>query len=163
IACCPALSVSRCRSLFWQPLGCLLRHTSSNPLVEIHAAMALFRHSRRKALRPKWLLHVATAIGLGCQPAEEITSYTVAKPPPPVRPKALPQRPAGDRQGAAGNEAGSAAPARILGAVVPRARQAWFFKLTGPPEAVAAKAEAFVRFVKSLDFSGGAPRWTLPE
>ncbi|MGQ0636915.1 MAG: hypothetical protein ACT4QC_20085 [Planctomycetaceae bacterium] len=106
-------------------------------------------------------LAISLAAFPGCRPENEISSYTVAKPPPPKRPKSLPARVASvDRPDPAGD---AAKPTRILGAIVPRGRQTWFFKLTGPNDSVAAQAEAFVRFLKTLDFSGPAPRWKLPE
>uniref|UniRef100_A0A7C4QTQ0 Uncharacterized protein n=1 Tax=Schlesneria paludicola TaxID=360056 RepID=A0A7C4QTQ0_9PLAN len=88
----------------------------------------------------------------GCRPEEEITQYTIPKfesiqlPPPE----------------------GKTAPApraeRLLGAIVPRGEQTWFFKLSGAPERVAACEEPFTRFLQSVQFSPqGAPEWTLPE
>jgi hypothetical protein len=114
---------------------------------------------RVRRLASVWMSAAVLVAGLlGCQSDEQITSYTVAKPPPPVRPKSLPLR----AVGRARPEGEASAPTRILGAIVPRGRQVWFFKLTGPTDAVVAQAEVFVRFLKTIDFSGGTPRWNLP-
>jgi hypothetical protein len=45
---------------------------------------------------------------------------------------------------------------RIVGAVLPRGGQTWFFKMSGPAEAVAKQKPAFEAFVKSVRFEGGA-------
>lgn len=55
---------------------------------------------------------------------------------------------------------------RMLGAMLLRPTQAWFFKLTGPKDAVAGLADAFGQVVASVRFEGTGdderPRWTLP-
>ena len=51
---------------------------------------------------------------------------------------------------------------RMLAVVVPLGEQAWFFKLTGPRDAVGTQAEAFQSLIKSLKFKDGKPQWTLP-
>jgi hypothetical protein len=43
----------------------------------------------------------------------------------------------------------------ILGAVVPRPGQQWFFKMTGPADVVARQKPAFEAFLKSVRFQGG--------
>jgi hypothetical protein len=45
---------------------------------------------------------------------------------------------------------------RIVGVVLPRGGQTWFFKMSGPAEAVAKQKPAFEAFVKSVRFEGGA-------
>lgn len=81
----------------------------------------------------------------GCRPPEDITRTTephveFRKPGPPTR---------------------------ILGAIAPaREGQSWFFKLTGPPEAVGKQEQAFDEFLESLKFDDGAAKpvgWVLPE
>ena len=69
---------------------------------------------------------------------EEIRTYTVARPE---------------------------SPSRLLGAIIPRGEQAWFFKLTGPNQVVAEQGTAFRELIKSLKFdeSSGEPSWTLPS
>jgi hypothetical protein len=52
---------------------------------------------------------------------------------------------------------------RMLAAIVLRPSQGWFFKLLGAETAVAARADEFTRFLKSLHFSDDAkPEWSLP-
>jgi hypothetical protein len=78
---------------------------------------------------------------VGCGNQEEITRYTVTRAEQP------------------------ATQDRILAAAVPQGDQMWFFKLTGPSDAVAGQAEAFAEFIRSIRFSAGErpqPAWTLP-
>lgn len=82
---------------------------------------------------------------VGCRPAEEIRSYSIPKEPEEAPP---PELPAG----------------RMLGAIVVRPSQGWFFKLMGPADAVAAQAESFQAFLKTLKFPAeGPPTWQVPE
>ncbi len=54
--------------------------------------------------------------------------------------------------------------ARMLGVIVPNGQQTWFFKITGPVEAVDAQKEDVLAFAKSLRFTDdGKPQWTTPE
>lgn len=96
-------------------------------------------------------LTVVLACLAGCKKPDEIRHYTVPK-----------QEAIDQLAGAAEAPAG---PTRILAAAVLQPRQAWFFKLVGPDEAVAAQREPFNAFVKSLRFSDSdsPPDWTLPE
>lgn len=96
----------------------------------------------------------------GCGPDEKIVRYTVDKPPPleplasadPHAGLSLPAKPSGEPTD------------RMLGAVIPATPQGWFFKLSGPKEAVAALEETFVGLVKSVRFDAdGKPAWTLPD
>ncbi|MCA9114295.1 MAG: hypothetical protein KDA79_04365 [Planctomycetaceae bacterium] len=95
------------------------------------------------------LLLLCTMAGFGCQQEESISRYRVARL---------------ESQPAAGDMTPSA-PQRMLAAVVPHEDRAWFFKIMGPDEPVAALAEPFVGFLKTLKFSpaDGAPTWQLPE
>lgn len=77
----------------------------------------------------------------GCGNQDEITRYSVSRSDQPAMPD------------------------RILAAAVPQGEQMWFFKLTGPSDAVTAQAEAFAEFIRSIRFSAGErpqPTWTLP-
>lgn len=77
-------------------------------------------------------------LGTGCGSQESIRSYEVAKS------AAEPQD-------------------RMLGAIVPRGEQAWFFKLTVPTQVADELTETFMTFVKSVQFDAtGNPQWTLP-
>lgn len=106
-----------------------------------------------------WLLLFTLGTGLalagGCEKPERISKYTVDKPPPIEEPK----QPA---TAEAGQPAGEPTD-RTVAAIVPLAEQGWFFKLTGPKDAVQARAEAFADFVKAVRFSAeGKPQWDLP-
>lgn len=97
----------------------------------------------------------------GCQKRDQVTKYTVKKLPPAKRaalaetkpPKAQPS-----------NE--NLPASRMLAALVPHGKAAWFFKVTGPKEAVSEQMEKFLGLIRSLKFGDGEeakPEWTLPE
>ena len=115
---------------------------------------------------PYWL--VLPIVGLmvsaaGCQRSEAVTRYTVDKTPE-FEPPAAAERPASPSTGPAGAPADGEPKDRTLAAIVPVGDQGWFFKLTGPKDAVAAQNEAFHAFLKSVHFSAqGKPQWTLPD
>ncbi len=93
----------------------------------------------------------------------EIRTYDVPKPDVLIARHGQPPPPL-----AAPATATSAAtvPARTLGAIIPRGQRAWFIKLIGPVEAVAAEADAFSAMVRSVTFSdqdNAPPTWTTPE
>jgi hypothetical protein len=59
-----------------------------------------------------------------------------------------------------------AASDRMLAAILIAGQQAWFFKLTGPADAVTARDAQFQEFLKSFELTAGAdgkPKWKLPE
>jgi hypothetical protein len=101
------------------------------------------------------LTAVLALVVAGCGKTEQIEHYTVAKPEPFTPPAGA----------AAANEQPTGEPTdRTLAAIVPHADQGWFFKITGPKDAVAEKREAFETFLKSLSFGAdGKPKWTVPE
>jgi hypothetical protein len=85
-------------------------------------------------------LGLAVALIGGCQESDEIRHY---KAPRVEYPKG-----------------------RLLGAIVPRADFYWFFKVDGPPEAVASQEKNYESFIQSLKFSGDENNpvtWTVPE
>jgi hypothetical protein len=91
---------------------------------------------------------------------------------PPSRPQAgqaaADEAAGADKPAAASPTTGKSAaettsPDGMLGAIVPQATQAWFFKLTGPAPAVAALREPFHKFVESVRFVGGEPRFDPPD
>lgn len=88
---------------------------------------------------------LAAAFLAGCTGEDPVLVEKVPKDPPPRTPRV------------------EVPTDRMLAAVVPHGDTAWFFKLTGPEAAVAAKSDAFRGFVKSVRFDGNRPRWTLPE
>jgi len=117
------------------------------------------------------LLALAMAAGLaGCGESREIVSYTIPKEPP--RPNIDLNKIGGEPvMPASANTATSEAvdpatgPDRMLGAVIVRPTQMWFFKITGAEAAVAAAREPFIAFLKTVEFDGdqAEPRWKLPE
>jgi len=52
----------------------------------------------------------------------------------------------------AGTDVRKGAPAHVVGVMVPLGDRTWFYKLTGPPEAVKAQKEAFLGFVRSARY-----------
>jgi hypothetical protein len=75
----------------------------------------------------------------GCGSQDQIRRYQVERPKPPHR---------------------------MLGAIVPQGERAWFFKVTGADELVAAQTKHFNSFVESIQFGeqeDSDPTWELPE
>lgn len=109
----------------------------------------------------QWALLALVAIALsGCQKPDEITRYTVAKPPPrEVKPAVSSSVPKTD---VAASDAVDG-PAQLLGAIIPHGKMTWFYKLTGPSQAVEAQMKPFARFLGSIKFSDKGPDWALPE
>jgi hypothetical protein len=117
-------------------------------------------------------LVILVLLGLlvGCGPDEQIETYTLDKPasddadnPLPKGHPAIGTIPLG---GPAAEPAGPAVDQRLLGAIIPRGQQYWFFKATGPADALAPHADAFTTLVKSIKFGEDAtapPTWDLPE
>ena len=90
---------------------------------------------------------------LGCGEPEPIREYTVDKT-------------AGDQHSLPAMTAQSkpAGQERMLAAMVPHGRMAWFFKLTGPDAPVQNEAQDFLKLIQSVTFSPkGTPEWKLPE
>lgn len=133
-------------------------------MVLISQTMPSFRAPNRSSPRRLLCALALLSAGLpGCDQPEEIRVYTVAKPPP-VEQK--------DKDGdslqslGATQEAGktaSAQPAEMLGAIIPCGKMNWFFKLTGPPSAVAEIKKDFVFLIKSVRFNDKGPVWDLPD
>ncbi len=120
-------------------------------------------HPLARTLLGVTLLAVAA---VGCSQREEITRYKVDKPAP-LEPVASasgrPEMPPGHPEIPAAAPTGEPTD-RMLGVVVPTSPQGWFFKLSGPKEAVAAQEDAFRNLLASVKFAGdGKPSWTLPE
>jgi hypothetical protein len=61
-----------------------------------------------------------------------------------------------------GKNPGNSEPTRILGVIQHRDDMAWFFKMTGDDQLVAAQKPAFVEFLKSLQFVAAAAQTDLP-
>ncbi len=104
----------------------------------------------------------------GCNKPDEIVRYTVAKPPPrEAKPQESSAAEATGMPKTAKKQAATpdvpAGPARLLGAIIPHGNKTWFFKLTGPSEAVDSQTQSFAAFLGSIRFPEDEPKWTLPE
>lgn len=102
--------------------------------------------------RVPFRLSVASAalyvvLAAGCSSDEPIVVETVPKDETPTPPVA----------------AAPASTDRMLAAILPHGDSAWFFKLTGPDEAVAGAKGLFLDLVRSVRFDGGQPKWSSPE
>lgn len=97
----------------------------------------------------------------GCREEDQIVRYRVPKPHVVARSNPG-TRPDSESDSSAPREATD----RMLAAIVPSGDKAWFFKLTGPKDAVAALDPPFRQFLASLKFARGAnepPAWSLPS
>jgi len=58
-----------------------------------------------------------------------------------------------------GTDSKTGKPARLVGAIVPRSGQTWFYKLMGDPQIVAQQKDAFIKFIQSAKYpdAGNAP------
>lgn len=84
----------------------------------------------------------------GCGPTDKIESYTVAHEKTAEEKAAEQPKRSADR---------------MLATIVPLGDQAWFFKLTGPRDAVDAERDGFSEFLHSLRFDDPKnPKWSLP-
>lgn len=91
----------------------------------------------------------------GCGQRDEIASYEVPKPE--LVDPTLVSRPAAENAVATEQQ--------TLGVIVPAGQMSWFFKLTGPKDAVTPLEDTFLDFVKTIKLSpdeGAEPKWTLP-
>lgn len=94
------------------------------------------------------LVALALLTLVGCGPSEEVRSYSVPKPNDPASPAA------------------SQGDYRILGAMFPADEPAWFFKITGRADALAAHEAAFDKLLASVKFPDGPkkpPTYDLPD
>lgn len=94
------------------------------------------------------VLLVAASCCVGCKPAEEIRTYSVAR--------TMPQRPPFPVEQVD----------QILVAILPQDEKAWFFKLVGKKPAIERQRKAFDDFmatIKLADSSADPPTWVLPE
>lgn len=80
------------------------------------------------------------AVLSGCKKPDEIRTYTV---PHRAAPQILLQR--------------------MLGAIIPNDKEAWFFKLQGPDEEIAKLESDFLAFTKSVKIKDKKVEWTAPE
>lgn len=101
----------------------------------------------------------------GCGQSDEITTYTVKKLKQNPRTTTTVVPPVMPRDGATPSDDGPADRDRMLAAIVPHGEVSWFFKMTGPRDAVAEQMDNFLALIKSIKFADkeAAPEWTLPE
>ena len=118
----------------------------------------------RPALPWTWCVALLGLLGaVGCGQRDEIARYTVPKLVP-IEVAGTPGLPISSGMMPASTPASG--PQATLGAIAPLEEVGWFFKLTGPPEAVLQHRSAFDAFIRSLRFSAGPdpkPSWDLPE
>jgi hypothetical protein len=106
--------------------------------------------------RAPTLVVAVVVLVAGCGQRDQIAQYTVPKPE--VIDSTLVARPSAP--------SAAAVETQTFGLIIPAGDMSWFFKLTGPKEAVEPLEEAFLDFVKTVKLIGGAdanPSWTLPE
>ena len=101
-----------------------------------------------RLVRSVGLLGLLLAVQAGCGGREGITAYEAPKQKANQVAMVPPQPPR---------------PTRMLAAIVPQGEEAWFFKVMGSDEPVAAVGETFESFVAGLRFAEGKPQWDLPE
>lgn len=85
----------------------------------------------------RWsLLGLCMLAVTGCAEQDQVEHYKVAKPPL----------------------------YRMLGAIIPRDTETWFFKVSGPDEELAKQADKFNELIRTLKFgeAGKPPSWKLP-
>lgn len=116
-----------------------------------------------------FVLLFATIV-IGCQPTAQIEERIVPNPAdiqaedrPSIDPG--PTSPGGGAPFAnmgSTSTAASSGPKRMLAAIVPKGKQAWSYKITGPVDVTQDVFDEFVEFLESTDVSGEVPTWTLP-
>ena len=115
----------------------------------------------------QWALIAIVVLAFsGCQKPDEITRYTVAKPPPREgKPAAVESTlPKANIAANVATEDAGDGQHQLLGAIIPHGKTTWFFKLTGPSVAVSTQMQSFAQFLGSIKFADkGAPEWALPE
>lgn len=102
---------------------------------------------------PKGLVLIACVFGpiVGCEPQEQITSYTVPRETP-LRPPVI--------QAELANQLD-----HILVAILPAGDQAWFFKMVGQAPVLNRQRGDFMKFLATLESgtsAGAIPVWQLP-
>ena len=89
---------------------------------------------------------------LGCEPAAQVQTYSVARtapPRPPLDAAALLEQ-----------------LDHILVAIVPQNDKAWFFKVSGKAPVIARQRQAFLDFLQTVELADDRaqpPRWDLPD
>lgn len=112
------------------------------------------------AVKPRFALLALAAclIAGGCDSRDSIATYSVPKDW--VRDELRPPTAARTADAPGGREN------RIVGAILPQRSTFWFFKLSGPPPAVARQVDAVKQFLSTVQLSDAdqaEPQWTLPS
>ena len=108
----------------------------------------------RHVLNSSYVLMLAILL-VGCGAGEQIETYVVTKQLPDL---------AVETPDAGPSEDVDMTRDRMLAAIVPHGKQAWFFKVAGPNDAVQEQMEEFLALVKSVEFDeSNEPTWKLPE
>ena len=113
-------------------------------------------------IRPAGLLLFVLSglVTSGCDKPQNISHYRVPKPRILLEENHV-EQPESSRPPASMQTV----PVRMIAAIVPQKAKYWFFKVTGPVDAVEKQMEPFLAFIKSVRFSDdkGTPTWTLPK
>lgn len=107
------------------------------------------------------MLCLALAVGFasGCVKQDDVRSQQVPKQPGvDVAAADIPEPPADTAA-----EPTKSVPGRMLAAIVPVGGKAWFFKILGASDAVAAEEDNFLALLKSLASDGSKLTWKTPE
>ena len=115
-----------------------------------HARSQAHAHAEPWAWHPLLVAAFCASLGLGCQKADEIRSYTVPKEPAAAV--------ATDRPAEAGEPTD-----RMLTAIVPVGNQAWFFKVVAPLSSLVNHEKQITDFFSTIRVADGRARWELPE
>ena len=106
----------------------------------LHKSIDSMNRTMKTVVLPRLIwLALAALVAVGCRQRDAIRHYEVRKPQPTRR---------------------------MLGAIVPHADRAWFFKVAGPRESLDSQADGFVGLIKSLRFGDqpeAGPQWSLPD
>ena len=118
----------------------------------------------------RWFVSYAALLAVclcGCQKSDEIAHYRVPKEQEvSIAMDAADAGATNSSDGSSEAAADNATSDRMLAAIVPHGDTAWFFKLSGPVDAVSKHADGFETLIKSVEFpesTGGKPRWSVPE
>ncbi|MCA9247374.1 MAG: hypothetical protein KDA42_09675 [Planctomycetales bacterium] len=104
----------------------------------------------------QWLCMLLFALTAGCREQPQVRSYSTPKEAAVLEQNHL--------EGGAASAASGEPTDRMLAAIVPHGEQAWFFKITGSIDSIAAIAESFHDFLKTVRFDdANNPVWEKPE
>lgn len=115
----------------------------------------------------RWFLLAAIACSLfGCNDREPIRHYEVPKRDQLYASNHVEKAVAQVDQQGTGKPSSAARTTptdRLLAAIVPHGGSTWYFKMTGPIDAVATLRDTFRKLIQSISFKDDKPTWTVPE